>query len=104
MKHHDMEVPDNQFIFASSAADAVEGAHAIVLLTEWDEFKTYDYKSFYDKMMKPAFLFDGRNLLDPFKLESIGFEVHLLGKSRVVSGSAMDRAGSFSFNPNADLS
>jgi UDPglucose 6-dehydrogenase len=104
MRHHDMEVPEKQFIFCESAAEAVADAHAIVVLTEWEEFKTYDYKQFYAKMMKPAFVFDGRNLLDPFKLESIGFEVHLLGKSRVASGSAMDRAGSFSFNPNADLS
>jgi len=74
------------------------------VLTEWDEFKTYDYEAFYKKMMKPAFVFDGRNLLDPDRLDSIGFEVHLLGKSRVVDRSspknqtAEDRAGSFSLN------
>jgi len=104
MKYHEMEVPENQFVWSPSAAEAVEGAHAIVVLTEWDEFKTYDYEAFYKKMMKPAFVFDGRNLLDPDRLDSIGFEVHLLGKSRVVDRSspknqtAEDRAGSFSLN------
>jgi UDPglucose 6-dehydrogenase len=95
MKHHDLEVPDEQFIFSPTPAEAVEGAHAIVVLTEWEEFKTYDYAAFYQKMMKPAFVFDGRNLLDPFALEKIGFEVHLLGKS-TVKDKSQDRAGSFS--------
>lgn len=79
-KYHEIEVNTDQFIFSESPEEACEGAHAIVVLTEWDEFKTYDYKKFYDKMMKPAFLFDGRNMLDHAELEKIGFEVHALGK------------------------
>ncbi|CAE8609576.1 unnamed protein product [Polarella glacialis] len=59
-----MKVNDDQFIFSPSPDEAIDGAHAIVILTEWDEFKTYDYQKFYSKMMKPAFIFDGRNLLD----------------------------------------
>ncbi len=39
---------------AASAAEAVEGAHAIAVLTEWDEFKTYDYQAIYEKMAKPV--------------------------------------------------
>jgi len=93
MGYHGMEVPEDQFVFAPDAASAVEGAHAIVVLTEWGEFKTYDYAEFYKKMMKPAFVFDGRNLLDPFQLESIGFEVHSLGKSRVVEKSDCSLGG-----------
>lgn len=107
MQHHGIEVPEEQFVFAENPAAAVEGAHAIVVLTEWEEFKTYDYNAFYQRMMKPAFVFDGRNLLDPFKLETIGFEVHLLGKSRVVQGgspTALDRAGSFSLSDLVPLS
>jgi UDPglucose 6-dehydrogenase len=51
----------------------MEGAHAIAILTEWDEFKTYDWKRIYTNMQKPAFVFDGRNVLDRQKLEKIGF-------------------------------
>jgi UDPglucose 6-dehydrogenase len=104
-KYHGIEVTESQFVMESSAAAAVDGAHAIVVLTEWDEFKTYDYKEFFSKMMKPAFVFDGRNLLDPFALEKIGFEVHLLGKSRISGGSQqLERAGSFSLNDLVPLS
>lgn len=59
---------------------ACEGAHAVCVLTEWDEFKTLDYKKIYDSMAKPAFLFDGRLLLDHKYLREIGFEVHAIGK------------------------
>ncbi|EFJ52903.1 hypothetical protein VOLCADRAFT_72551 [Volvox carteri f. nagariensis] len=59
---------------------AAEGAHAICVLTEWDAFKTYDYQAMYDKMTKPAFIFDGRNILDHAKLREIGFIVYALGK------------------------
>ena len=52
---------------------AMEGAHAIAVLTEWDEFKTYDWKRIYKNMQKPAFVFDGRNILDRHMLEKIGF-------------------------------
>lgn len=52
---------------------ALEGAHGIAVLTEWDEFKTYDWKRIYKNMQKPAFVFDGRNVLDREKLETIGF-------------------------------
>ena len=59
---------------------AVKGAHAIAVLTEWDEFKTYDWQKIYDSMTKPAFVFDGRNILDKTKLETIGFQVKAIGK------------------------
>ncbi|KAJ9525207.1 hypothetical protein QJQ45_020743 [Haematococcus lacustris] len=64
----------------SSPTEAMEGSHAICVLTEWDEFKTYDYQAVYDKMCKPAFVFDGRNILDHDKLREIGFIVYALGK------------------------
>ena len=50
------------------------------MLTEWDEFKTLDYERIYAKMMKPAFIFDGRNILDHARLRAIGFIVYALGK------------------------
>lgn len=62
--------------------EAAKGAHAIAVLTEWDEFKEYDYQRIYDSMAKPAFIFDGRNILDQKMLRSIGFENYAIGKPR----------------------
>lgn len=59
---------------------ACNDAHGLAVLTEWDEFKKYDYERIYNTMMKPAFIFDGRNLLDHDKLREIGFIVYALGK------------------------
>ncbi|WP_010522377.1 UDP binding domain-containing protein, partial [Aquimarina agarivorans] len=58
---------------------ACKNSHAIAVMTEWDEFKTYDWQKIYDNMQKPAFIFDGRNLLDVTKLEEIGFKVYSIG-------------------------
>ena len=63
----------------ANAYDACKDAHAIAVLTEWDEFTTYDWQKIYDSMHKPAFLFDGRNILDAKKLESIGFVYNGIG-------------------------
>jgi UDPglucose 6-dehydrogenase len=65
---------------AKTAVEACEGAHAVAILTEWDEFKTLDYKKIYDGMMKPAFLFDGRNIVNLDELKTIGFRVSGIGK------------------------
>lgn len=62
------------------AYSACEGSHAIAVLTEWDEFKTLDFKKIYESMAKPAFVFDGRNILDHDALREIGFEVYAIGK------------------------
>ena len=58
---------------------ACKDVHAIAVLTEWDEFKTYDWQRIYDGMLKPAFVFDGRNLLDRSELEAIGFTYYAIG-------------------------
>ncbi|MEZ6090085.1 MAG: UDP-glucose 6-dehydrogenase [Pirellulaceae bacterium] len=71
---------DENVTFADTAEQACDGAHGITVLTEWDAFKSLDYKAIYQSMQKPAFLFDGRNLLDHAKLRDIGFEVHAIGK------------------------
>lgn len=60
--------------------EAAKGAHAIAIMTEWDEFKDYDYEKMYATMSKPAFVFDGRNILDHEKLLKIGFGVYAIGK------------------------
>ena len=59
---------------------AVEGAHALVVCTEWDEFMTMDYEKVYKNMEKPAYIFDGRLILDHEKLTKIGFQVEVIGK------------------------
>ena len=64
----------------ASVYDALKGAHAVAVLTEWDEFKTYDWQRIYNDMEKPAFVFDGRNILDRVKLTAIGFQIKVIGK------------------------
>jgi len=64
---------------ASDPYQACEGAHAIAVLTEWDEFKSYDWQRIYAGMLKPAFIFDGRNVLDKAALEKIGFSYQGIG-------------------------
>ncbi|MFC5684409.1 UDP-glucose 6-dehydrogenase [Flavobacterium sp. MAHUQ-51] len=59
--------------------EACVGAHAIAILTEWDEFISYDWQKIYDDMQKPAFVFDGRNILDKAVLEKIGFVYQAIG-------------------------
>jgi UDPglucose 6-dehydrogenase len=58
---------------------AMDKAHAVAVLTEWDEFCTYDWKKIYENMKKPAFVFDGRNILDRDYLEKTGFNVKCVG-------------------------
>ena len=62
-----------------AAKEALEGAHAVTIMTEWDEFKLYDWKEIYAVMQKPAFVFDGRNILDHEHLKEIGFIVYAAG-------------------------
>ena len=70
----------DQIDFEEDPYAAAEGAHAIALLTEWKEYKDLDYQKIYDSMAKPAFIFDGRNMLDHNALFEIGFEVYSIGK------------------------
>jgi UDPglucose 6-dehydrogenase len=77
-----IEMPDllDQIAFEEDPYAAAEGAHAVALLTDWQEYKTLDYQRIYDSMAKPAFIFDGRNMLDHQALFDIGFEVYSIGK------------------------
>ncbi|KAK2712187.1 UDP-glucose 6-dehydrogenase-like [Artemia franciscana] len=59
--------------------DAAVGSHAIVVCTEWDEFTSLDYERMYSRMLKPAFVFDGRKILNHKKLIDIGFHVETIG-------------------------
>jgi UDPglucose 6-dehydrogenase len=60
--------------------EAIKDAHAVAIMTEWDEFKSYDWQKIYDQMKKPAFIFDGRNILDKTEMTEIGFEYSSIGK------------------------
>jgi len=62
---------------------AADGCHAIAVVTEWDLYRSLDYRRIYRSMMKPAFIFDGRNVLDHERLFEIGFNVFPIGKSKL---------------------
>lgn len=66
--------------FADSAFAAASGAQALLILTEWDEFRDLDFGAIFQSMVKPAWVFDGRSLLDHAKLRQIGFKVYSVGK------------------------
>jgi UDPglucose 6-dehydrogenase len=59
---------------------ACDGAHAVVILTEWDAFRALDFARIQMQMEKPAFLFDGRNILNLLELRELGFEAHGIGR------------------------
>ena len=67
-------------VVAKSALEACQGGHAVAVLTEWDEFTSLDFKKIHEGMYKPAFLFDGRNILPHAKLKELGFRVFAIGK------------------------
>ncbi|KAK9454249.1 UDP-glucose/GDP-mannose dehydrogenase family, NAD binding domain-containing protein [Dipodascopsis uninucleata] len=75
-----------QVTICGSSYEAAENADAVVICTEWDEFKDsqLDYEKIYASMNKPAFIFDGRLILNQKKLESIGFKVECIGKSKLI--------------------
>jgi UDPglucose 6-dehydrogenase len=76
----DMVDVAEQVTFEPDPYVAAEGAHAIAILTEWPEYKVLDYQVIYNKMAQPAFVFDGRNILDHEKLHEIGFNVYAIGR------------------------
>lgn len=65
---------------------AAQNAHAIAILTEWSQFCDLDYQKIYNSMKKPAFLYDGRNILDHKRLHTIGFNVFATGKPPLTQG------------------
>ena len=77
----DRELIQNNVEVCGDATTAADGSHAIAVMTEWDEFRDLDFEAIYASMRKPAFVFDGRNLLPADRLRGIGFEVHAIGKA-----------------------
>jgi len=76
----DLEGQDGNLEFVEDPYEAAKGAHVLLLLTEWKQYRDLDFKKIYDSMEKPASVFDGRNLFDHQALFEIGFNVHPLGK------------------------
>jgi UDPglucose 6-dehydrogenase len=72
-------------IFEPDPYVAAQGAHAIAVLTEWPHFAKLDYPAIYKTMVHPAFVFDGRNILDHEKLYEVGFNVYAIGKPPLTS-------------------
>ncbi len=68
--------------FAASALEAVAGAEALIIATEWSEFANVDLAALKDTMAAPM-VFDGRNVFDPQTMETVGFHYHSIGRRRV---------------------
>ena len=72
----------SQVEFEEDPYKAAEGAHAVVVCTEWKCFAELDWNRIYKGMAKPAFVYDGRNILDAAALREIGFDVANVGKGK----------------------
>ena len=77
----DQSLVEKNVVVASDAYAATQDAHAIVALTEWDEFKTLDVHKIKTKMQRPAFVFDGRGILDAKQYLDLDFQIHCIGKA-----------------------
>ncbi len=76
----DLADVDADIEYCNNPYSACKDTHAILVMTEWKEFKEYDYNKLFISMKKPAFIFDGRNILDHKALHAIGFNVYPLGQ------------------------
>ena len=74
------EENQNALSYYSDPLQACDNSHGIAIITEWDEFKSYDWHKIYERVISPAKVFDGRNILDKKLLENIGFYVYSIGK------------------------
>jgi UDPglucose 6-dehydrogenase len=77
----DLEDVKEGVSFEEDPYRAAEASHAIAILTEWDLYRDLDYERILQSMATPAFIFDGRNILDHRKLFEIGFNVFAVGKT-----------------------
>jgi UDPglucose 6-dehydrogenase len=73
-------VENDRLVVVDNAYAAAHEAHALAIVTEWDEFKKLDYAQIFAGMRQPAFVFDGRNILDLAHLRQIGFRASGIGK------------------------
>lgn len=78
------DIPNKRIKLVQDPYEAAEGAHAIAVMTEWNVYRELDYARIYASMQKPAFIFDGRNILPHQALHEIGFHVHPIGMSALL--------------------
>ena len=76
----DLKGIDENVSYIDNPYEAASGSHAIAIMTEWELYRDLDYEKIYKSMVKPAFIFDGRNIIDRNKLFKIGFNVYSIGK------------------------
>jgi UDPglucose 6-dehydrogenase len=80
----DLKVSNGLVKYIQDPYEAARGCDAIAVMTEWSLYKSLDYRTIYASMEKPAFVFDGRNLLDHRSLFDIGFDVYPVGKPALI--------------------
>jgi UDPglucose 6-dehydrogenase len=76
----DLKGIDEKVTYIDDPYEAAAKSHAIAVMTEWELYRDLDYEKIYKSMVKPAFIFDGRNIIDRNKLFKIGFNVYSIGK------------------------
>jgi len=76
----DLQNAPGQVSFIEDIYEATAECHAIAVMTEWDMYRELDFEKIYKAMLKPAFIFDGRNILDHQRCFDIGFNVYPIGK------------------------
>ena len=81
---NDLKGTTGRYKLVADPYEAAGGSHAIAIMTEWELYRTLDYKKIFESMQKPAFIFDGRNITDHDKLFKIGFNVFPIGKAKMV--------------------
>ncbi|MEC9091967.1 MAG: UDP binding domain-containing protein, partial [Planctomycetota bacterium] len=79
LTEHDAKLIENHVKVVETSQQAAKGAHAVVILTEWDEFKTVCFEDLHNEMNKPAFIFDGRSILKDHDLQEKGFVYQGIG-------------------------
>ncbi len=87
--------PDERLVYCNSAYEAAQGAHALLLLTEWEEFRSLDLPRLRSLMRTPAIV-DARSLFDLSKVRAAGFEYYSLGQGDAILTSGAAVAGSHS--------
>jgi UDPglucose 6-dehydrogenase len=72
---------EDRVVFTEDPYEAAAGSHAIAIMTEWDVYRALDYRRIYESMVRPPFIFDGRNILDHHACHEIGFNVFSIGRT-----------------------
>jgi len=76
------EIYGDKLVYAELPMDALEGADALAIVTEWGEFRNPEFDEMKSRMRQPV-IFDGRNLYNPRQMKSLGFTYQCIGKPAV---------------------